>query len=117
MSTLPKPDDPIPLPNATADAEAALARRTVRLFAHAMQAAENAIDTMVYFAKQIEDHGKYNPDAMKKAMDAAGMTELDRRCLARLLEIQDWPKFKKLASGCLQIGSMANARREAKETT
>ena len=103
-----KPDD-------TTTGEAALlARHIGRLFANAMQAAENAIDAMTYVARQIETHEKHNPDAMRKAMDAVGITALDRRCLAMLLEIQDWPQFSKLTSGLLPIGTMASTRKETK---
>ena len=79
-----------------------------------MQAAENAIDAMAYVARQIETHSKSNPAAMQKAMDAVGITALDRRHLAMLPEMQDWPQFRKIASGLLQIGTMANARKEMK---
>ena len=112
MSLLPNPGDPIPLSDAAEYAHQSLTRGIVRMHREAMKTAENAIDAMVYLARLLDDHGKRDPGSVHRAMDAAGMTALDRRCLCRLLEIADWPLYSKLASGCLQIGSMANARKE-----
>ena len=103
-----KPDD------TTADETAALARHIARLFANAMQAAENAIDAMAYVARQIEGHRKNDPVATRKAMDAAGITTMDHWRLLSLLATEDWAQFDKITDGLLHIGTMANARKEMK---
>jgi hypothetical protein len=116
MSLLPNPDDPIPLSDATADAQVALANTISGIYANAMQAAEKAINTMADLAKFLEERNRHIPGLVQQAMDVAGLNEIDRRALCRFLELTNMPFHDKLASGCLHLGSMANARRKAKET-
>ena len=96
----------------TQEADAELARHIARIYGNAMQAAENAIDAMAYVAQQLEEHNKRNPTALQRAMEAAGITDMDRLSFARFREITDWPLYTKLASGCLRLGAMANRRKE-----
>ena len=117
MSLLPKPDDPIPLSDATAAAEAALAKEIGAMYLGAMQIAENAVWAMTLLAKALQDHNKRDPGRLQRAMDAAGFTTADRMAFGRFLEITELPFYDKLASGCFRLGHMANARRETKEST
>ena len=116
MSESPKPSETTS-PDEQAAQQAALVREIANMYANAMQVAENAVYVMTLVAKALEERNRQDPGGTQRAMDAAGMTALDRRCLCRLMEIAGWPLYSKLASGCLQIGSMANARRETKEST
>lgn len=96
----------------TQEADAELARHIARIYGNAMQAAENAIDAMAYVAQQLEERNKRDPGGTQRAMEAAGITDMDRLSFARFREIADWPLYSKLASGCLRLGAMANARKE-----
>jgi hypothetical protein len=117
MSLLPKPDDPIPLSDAAEYAQAALAKEIGGMYANAMQIAENAVWAMTLLAKTLQEHIRRDPGGLQQAMDAAGFTTADRMAFARFLEITELPFYDKLASGCFRLGHMANARREAKEST
>ena len=117
MSLLPHPNDPIPLPDTTADAVKALAETISRMYINALQPAEKVIDAMAVVAEFLNEQNRHNPGVVQQAMDVAGLNEIDRRALCRFLELTNMPFYDKLASGCLQIGSMANARRKAKEST
>jgi hypothetical protein len=116
MSLLPKPDDPIPLSDATAAAEAALAKEIGAMYLGAMQIAENAVWTMTLLAKVLQEHHRRDPGRLQRAEEAAGLTNADRMAFARFLQITELPFYDKLASGCLRLGGMAHARKEAKET-
>jgi hypothetical protein len=87
-----------------------------------------AIDMMVQLARNLEGLGQLKPAETAVMLDTAGFTPTDRRSFARLLQdcarkhaeddtdnVTDQPRrFDKIAMGCLNIGSMANARRGTK---
>jgi hypothetical protein len=117
MSESSKPDDATPSPDEQAARQAALAREIAGMYANAMQVAENAIYVMTLVAKALEEKAWQNAFLTQQAMDEAGITRADRLAFARLLQIADLPLYEKLASGCLRLGAMAHARKEAKEST
>lgn len=96
----------------TEDADAELARHIARIYGNAMQAAESAVDAMAYVSAEIEKYRQRNPSGLQAALDAAGITDMDRLSFGRFREIAEWPLHAKVASGCLRLGAMANARKE-----
>ena len=78
----------------------------------AMEMAAQAVDIMAQLAQELEERNKRDPGALQRAMEAAGIMDMDRLSLARFREIAEWPLYTKLASGCLRLGAMANRRKE-----
>jgi hypothetical protein len=91
----------------------------------AMSLAELAIDMMVQLAKNIDGLKRLRPSETIAMLEQAGFTNVDCRSLSRLMadcgrkyteddtdDVMNKPcRFERIATGCLHIGSMANARR------
>jgi hypothetical protein len=89
-----------------------LAWRIAREYVRAMEMAAQAVDIMAQLAGELNERSKRDPSGTQRAMEAAGITNMDRLSFARFREIADWPLYTKVASGCLRLGAMANRRKE-----
>ncbi len=91
----------------------------------AMFLAELAIDMMVRLARNIDGLKRLKPTETITMLEQAGLTPMDCKSLSRLMAdcerkydddnasdaINKPLCFDRIATGCLHIGSMANARR------
>ena len=91
----------------------------------AMFLAELAIDMMVRLARNIDGLKRLKPSETIEMLEQAGLTPMDCKSLSRLMadcerkyddgstnDLINKPLcFDRIATGCLHIGSMANARR------
>jgi len=91
----------------------------------AMSLAELAIDMMAQLAKNIDGLKRLKPSETIEMLEQAGLTPMDCKSLSRLMAdcerkynddnasdaINKPLCFDRIATGCLHIGSMANARR------
>jgi uncharacterized protein YutE (UPF0331/DUF86 family) len=89
-----------------------LSWQIAREYMRAMEMAAQAVDIMAQLAKELEERNKRDPGGLQRAMEAAGITDMDRLSFARFREIANWPLYTKVASGCLRLGAMANRRKE-----
>jgi ribosomal silencing factor RsfS len=99
-----------------------------RDYVRAMKLAEVAIQSMLRLAKDLDYFRSMNSQETAALLDKAGFSEVDYRSLARLLEEsrrlhredemteaeRQESRWAVIATGCLHIGSMANARRSTK---
>ena len=91
----------------------------------AMSLAELAIDMMAQLAKNIDGLKRLKPSETIEMLEQAGLTPMDCKSLSRLMAdcerkynddnasdaINKPLCFDRIATGCLHIGGMANARR------
>ena len=115
-------------PTATLADPLTMASAVAADYKRAMNLAELAIDMMVQLAKNIDGLKLLRPSETLAMLEQAGLTTVDCRSLSRLMadcgrkntgddtnDVLEQPcRFDRIASGCLHIGTMANARRSTK---